>query len=71
MIHSSVTALVLCALSAMFMSFVPRHKAVMVTLREARRCGQSSVARRLHPLRFNAVAVGAGGGTLGSLVLQR
>ena len=49
------------------------------TLREARRCGQSSVARRrcaernelLYPSRCNGVAVGAVGGTLRSLVLQR
>ena len=48
-------------------------------LQEARRCWQSSVARRrcaerselLDPSRCNVVAVGAGGGTLCSLVLQR
>ena len=48
-------------------------------LRKARRCGQSSVARRrcaerselLCPVRCNVVAVGAGGGTLCGLVLQR
>ena len=43
-------------------------------LREARRCGYSSVARRrrsevLYPYRFNAVALGAGGGSC-RLVLQ-
>ena len=73
-----VCARILCVL-CLFFVFVPRQHVVKVTLREARRCGQSSVARRLcaersgllHPFRCNVVAVGAGGGSLCSLVLQR
>ena len=84
-IRLSVTALVLCALSATFMffatlmSFAPRHKVVKTMLQEARRCGQSSLARRrgakrselLYSFRCNVVAVGDGGRVFRSRVLQR
>ena len=44
----------------MFFVFVPRHQVVKLTLREARRCGQSSVARRRYAERselLNPLAV--------------
>ena len=74
----SATGLVLGVLSAMFMSFAPRHLEVKGTLREAGRCGQSSVARRrcaersdiLHPFRINEAGAGVVAGLLGKLVLQ-
>ena len=63
----------------LFLVFAPRHQEIKVTLREMRQRGQSSVARRrcaerselLYPFRCNVVTVGAGGGTLRCLVLQR